>query len=242
MKEWLRSLGRELLPKPLLDYVRYQLLDGWANRSYSQEGEDMLLRRYFDHSQSGFYVDVGAHHPKRFSNTYFFYRRGWRGINIDAMPGSMRSFNRLRKRDINIEGAVARKEGVLTYYRFSEPALNSFSKPLSDCRLSETSSHKLVGKQPIPVRRLDRLLDEHLPENQAIDFMSVDVEGLDLEVLESNDWAKYRPRIVLVEVLGATLENLAENPIARFMKTNDYHFYAKCFHTAFFEDGDVSTS
>ena len=70
---------------------------------YSQQGEDIILHRMFEWQEQGFYIDVGAHHPTRFSNTYKFYKRGWTGINVDAMPGSMTAFNRLRPKDINIE-------------------------------------------------------------------------------------------------------------------------------------------
>jgi hypothetical protein len=79
---------------------------GPVHLSYAQEGEDMVLRRIFEDQPLGFYVDVGAHHPVRFSTTYFFYRRGCRGINIDATPGSMDAFRRLRPRDINLEVAI----------------------------------------------------------------------------------------------------------------------------------------
>ena len=61
----------------------------WANISYSQEGEDLILERFFEGKEIGFFVDIGAHHPMRFSNTYIFYLKGWRGINVDATPGSM---------------------------------------------------------------------------------------------------------------------------------------------------------
>lgn len=75
-------------------------------KSYSQEGEDMILHRIFERQCKGFYVDIGAHHPFRFSNTYLFYKRGWSGINIDAMPGSMNIFNKFRNRDINLEYGI----------------------------------------------------------------------------------------------------------------------------------------
>ena len=95
----------------------------------------MIMRRLFENQQTGFYIDVGAHHPKRFSNTYFFYKMGWQGINIDAMPGSMEIFRRQRPRDINIEKPISNCGQVgLTYYAFNEPALNGFSKELSDER------------------------------------------------------------------------------------------------------------
>ncbi|MFA7355121.1 MAG: SAM-dependent methyltransferase, partial [Sulfurimonadaceae bacterium] len=102
----LKKLIKSLLPKSLKEKivdVKNNYFDGYALKSYSQEGEDMILRRLFEQQPNGFYVDVGAHHPKRFSNTYFFYKKGWRGINIDAMPNSMELFNKIRPRDINIE-------------------------------------------------------------------------------------------------------------------------------------------
>ncbi|HIB94217.1 MAG TPA: SAM-dependent methyltransferase, partial [Candidatus Lambdaproteobacteria bacterium] len=101
---------------------------------FSQEGEDVILRRIFEDQKNGFYIDIGAHHPKRFSNTYYFYDRGWEGINIDATPGSMKIFQKFRPRDINLEIAISEKEQQLTYFMFNEPALNSFSKSLSDKR------------------------------------------------------------------------------------------------------------
>lgn len=86
----------------------------------------MILRRIFENVENGFYVDVGAHHPKRFSNTFYFYKKGWSGINIDAMPGSMSLFNKIRPRDINIEAAVSNEKEEVIFYIFNEVALNTF--------------------------------------------------------------------------------------------------------------------
>ena len=83
----------------------------YSNISYSLQGEDMVLKELFADKNQGFYVDVGAHHPFRFSNTYLFYKKGWRGINIDAMPRSMELFDKFRPRDINIECGVASNGG-----------------------------------------------------------------------------------------------------------------------------------
>jgi len=90
-----RLFLRKLLPIGLTEWLRI-VLDKYALKSYSQEGEDMILRRIFEDNETGFYVDVGAHHPARFSNTNYFYKRGWRGLNIDAMPGSMSKFKKYR--------------------------------------------------------------------------------------------------------------------------------------------------
>src|SRR5690606_32490082 len=102
--------------------------------SFSQEGEDRILARMFEASPKtqGIYVDIGAHHPFRFSNTFLFYQRGWSGLNVDAMPGSMRLFREFRPRDRNRETGVAEVECRLGYHIFSEPALNTFSYELAE--------------------------------------------------------------------------------------------------------------
>jgi len=213
-------------------------LDRHALSSYSQEGEDMILRRLFETKAVGFYVDVGAHHPKRFSNTYFFYKRGWSGINIDAMPGSMAAFNQYRRRDINLEAGVGDRRGSLEYYMFNEPALNSFSKDLSERRHGENSQYRIATTAQVELRPLAEILDEHLAENKEIDFLSVDVEGFDLNVLRSNDWKKHRPRYVLSEILESNLQEIWKDPVTQYMKKQDYKVYAKCVNTVFLERSD----
>lgn len=201
--------------------------------SYSQEGEDLILSRLFDAQASGFFVDVGAHHPQRFSNTFLFYQRGWRGINIDAMPSSMAPFRRARPRDINLEIPVFKERKRLRYYEFNEPALNGFSGELSAFR-SGLAPYHVVRTVELEGRPLAELLAEHLPPGQPIDFLTVDVEGLDLEVLESNDWSRFRPKVVLVEALGGSLETLPSHPVCELMQRHGYQVFAKALHTVFF--------
>lgn len=220
--------------KQRLSEIKKHYLDGYAQKSYSQEGEDRILQRLFEGRRQGFYVDVGAHHPQRFSNTYLFYTRGWHGINIDAMPGSMRLFNQFRPRDSNIECGIGETESVLQYYMFNEPALNGFSKTLSDQRHDAASNYQIIQTTPVPVRRLENVLAEQLSPNHPIDFLSVDVEGLDLQVLRSNDWDKFRPEYVLVELLDSSLANIGQDPTSEFLSSVGYEVFAKCVHTAFF--------
>lgn len=200
---------------------------------YSQDGEDLFLERLLEGTSSGFYIDVGAHHPVRFSNTYMFYLRGWRGINVDAQPGSMEPFRKLRPRDINLECGVGTATGVLPYYQFNEPALNTFER--SEAEFKDKPPYRITGRVDIAVRRLDALLDEHLPAGQVIDFLTVDVEGKDLEVLESNNWDRYRPRLILAETLRTELLNLSECPSVRFLADKGYQPIGKTYNTTFFE-------
>lgn len=208
--------------------------------SYSQEGEDLLLDRIFEYAPSGFYVDVGAHHPKRFSNTYIFYKRGWRGINVDAMPNSMQRFKEVRPHDINLELGISKTKQILTYHMFDEPALNSFDGKLSEER-HNTTGYKIIGKKDIQTLPLSELLDTHLPPAVNISFMSIDVEGLDLEVLESNNWTKYRPAVILIEILHSTMEDIYESAVHKFLTEKNYGIYCKTPNTVMYRDTQLNT-
>ncbi|QPH85590.1 FkbM family methyltransferase [Campylobacter concisus] len=225
----------KFLPKAVKEKIiefRNNNLDGYAIKSYSQEGEDMILKRLFGGQKFGFYVDVGAHHPKRFSNTYYFYKKGWSGINIDAMPGSMIAFDKFRPRDINIEKPISDKKQILTYYAFNEPALNTFSKELAV--EYEKENYFIKFTRDIETTTLEDILDRNLPRNQDIDFLSVDVEGLDLMVLRSNNFEKYKPKIVLIEILGNSFSEIENNKIADYLRQYGYSIFAKTVNTVFF--------
>lgn len=207
----------------------------YRQECYSQEGEDLILARLFKDKIDGFYVDVGAHHPIRFSNTYLLYLKGWRGINVDATPNSMREFEDIRPRDINIECLVSSKEDVAKLYLLNEPALNTPSLQLARQRTDLCDHYKITHEVDLPSRRLDSILNEHLPPGQQIDVLNVDVEGSDLDVLRSNDWTRYRPTYVLVELLN--IPDVADNTdcITEQLVGLNYMKVAQCFNTAFFK-------
>ncbi len=216
---------------------RARIFDTYAVRTHSQEGEDLILRRIFDGQARGFYVDIGAHHPRRFSNTHQFYLRGWSGINIDPNPEAVRALARERKRDVNLQLGVAEQAQTLRYHMFDEPALNTFDEALARWRVHNTP-YRLIGTREVAVQRLDSILRRHLPPGQAIDFMSVDVEGLDLDVLRSNDWESFRPRCVLAEALGTTLEEVMSSEVFAFMQANRYRLFSKLYNTLVFLNAD----
>lgn len=211
-------------------------------KSYSQEGEDMVLNRIFNPyvNLKGFYIDIGAHHPKRFSNTYHFYKLGWKGINIDAMPGSMSVFFKQRPLDINLEMPISNSGKELVYYKFNEPALNGFSKELSELRENESNAYFIEDEVVLKTYKLSDVLEKYVPKNTEIDFMTIDVEGLDFDVLHSNDWDKYRPKVILVEILENSLENFFTNEVYLYLKERDYQFYAKTVNTVLFRRNDFS--
>lgn len=232
----LKDKIKKLIPQKIRSKIfslSVNFFDGYSVKLYSLEGEDMILRRIFDDKREGFYVDIGAHHPKRFSNTYYFYKNGWRGINIDAMPGSMDLFKKNRPRDINLELAVSDKNEKLMYYAFSDPALNGFSKELSEEVYQK--NYKILFKREIETLTLSQILDKFLPKNQKIDFLSIDVESLEFQVIKSNNWEKYAPEVILVEILNNDLETIFKNEIYSFLVSKNYKIIAKTLNTIIFK-------
>ena len=226
--------GIKILTSPQNYYFYSKNLYSHHRLSFSQDGEDLVIAELFQGKAEGFYVDVGAHHPQRFSNTYYFYLKGWKGINIDAMPNSMKIFEVLRPNDINLEIPISEKSEVLTYYEFDEPALNSFSLPLSQERITKTN-YKIIAETQLKTQTLAEVLDKYLPAEQTIDFLSIDVEGLDYQVINSNNWDKYKPKVILVEDLElSSLKNTNTSKICLFLEERGYILLAKTMRTLIF--------
>jgi FkbM family methyltransferase len=205
----------------------------WARMSYAQEGEDLVLDRLLEGVQNGFYVDVGSHHPFRFSNTYLFYCRGWKGICIDPLPGTVQLFARWRPKDIAIELGVSETGSQLRYYMFNEPAMNTFDPVIAKER-DGLSQYKIIDEKQVETKPLSTILDQYMDSEQHIDILTVDVEGLDLQVLRSNDWSKYRPKYVVAECLETDFMKLLNDPLVAYLKTQEYRAYAKTGHSVIF--------
>lgn len=197
------------------------LLQRYARATFSQEGEDIVLQRLLEHDAPGIYVDVGAHHPSRFSNTRLLYDQGWHGLNIDALPGSMSAFRKARPRDVNVEIGVALEPGTATYWQFVEPALSTFDGEVAASRLGD--GHALSQRIEVRVDTLDHLIDKHLG-TMAVDVLLVDAEGSDLDVLSSFDWNRHNPRVVVVESTERVCD-LSKGPAA-FLSQRGYTLYA----------------
>ncbi len=220
--------------KTILKYFPVHFFKSY--RSYSQEGEDMVLKSFFEARKNykGFFVDVGAHHPIRFSNTAYFYKHGWNGINIEPTPGAVRIFKFLRRRDINLNIGVSNKIGKLNFYCFNEPALNGFSKEISETRDKTSARYYITKEIEIETYPLSYIFDKYLPEGKKIDFISIDVEGLDLMVLQSNNWEKYNPEYILVED-AINMKRLQESEVFSYLETKGYDLVSKTLRTLFFK-------
>lgn len=159
-------------------------------------GEDVVLWRALGHRPPGFYVDVGAHHPVGSSVTKTFYNAGWRGINIEPITPLLELFVEDRPEDVNLAVGVSDVAGELTFYQVD----NDLQRSTFDAHLAASYSAEgsTVAAHPVPVLRLDDILQEHQPER--IDFLKIDAEGYEESVVRSIDLDRWRPHVLLAEV------------------------------------------
>lgn len=127
--------------------------------------------------------------------------------------------------------------GKKKYFVFNEPALNTFDEVLAKER-EEIANYKIVDIREVEIFPLKEILDMYLPKDQTIDFINIDVEGLDFEVIQSNDWNKYRPQVVIVEIIPAQcIEDLLEHETTKYLKAFGYSIFAKTFNSVIFSLG-----
>ncbi|MDR2469681.1 MAG: FkbM family methyltransferase [Tannerella sp.] len=208
----------------------------WTKHTYSEDGEDGVLRAFYEDRPAyrGFYVDIGAYHPVHLSNTHWFYERGWRGINIDATPGSMNAFRRVRRRDVNIETGVSDSYGELEFLFYGETStLNRLGAETSAPPTNEGEGRKIkIQTQPV-----NDLLRTHLPAGQHIDFITMDVEGCELKILQSMDFGNYAPDFFLVEELDYVNRDFMSyhaSPVYILLRERGYRVVAKTKRTVIF--------
>lgn len=200
-------------------------------QSYSQCGEDLIVNFLFHwvlKIKSPTYVDIGAHHPWYLNNTYLMYRNGSRGVNIEPDPTLFSSFPRFRKNDININKGVAfgNNSTVADFYVMSSRVLNTFSKEEAE-RISENNEIRIDDIRPVELININEVFGQYFPDKE-VDFLSIDVEGLDLAILNCIEFEKYKPKVICVETIEYSEQRVIRKNIAiiDFLQSKDYFVYA----------------
>ena len=206
---------------------------GNAKISFSQLGEDGVLLWLFEGKTAGFYVDVGCHHPYRYSNTaalHLYY--GWSGINIDVEQRAIDEFKTERPQDLSICTAVGNRTGSVDASFFQDSALTTLDSAAAS---NPYFAHVPRSSRTVQVRKLGDILGEVLSPDRQIDFLNVDVEGLDLEVLSSHDWESFRPEVVAVEAHGIDLNDPQRNATWCFLRDKRYDIVSHVGVTSIFK-------
>ena len=179
------------------------------------EGEDLIIEDLTKNIKNGFYVDAGCYHPLHLSNTYLLYKRSWNGINIDISEFSIKLFNYLRPNDVNVNSAVSNTEKEISfYYQKKLSQLSTIKKAISNERMQGN-----IKEKKIKSLKLNSILNQSKFKNRQIDFLNIDVEGADFEVLKSLDFTIYEPKIICIEIME---KNIFESEIYNFLRDINY--------------------
>ena len=216
------------------EFVRRPWLDRHARPHWALEGEDVVMQLLVQDIRRGTYIDVGAHMPRRWSTTYGLYRRGWHGLLVEPTPVLAEGLRRGRPRDLVEECGVGSEPGTQEFYVFDAPSCSTFDQAQADALLASPNAPRLLRTIPRPIRRLDDIIQQHEALVGKADLVKIDVEGRDFDVLCSADWHVFRPRVVVVELLGATAETAPGTDSAQLLKDHGYDLRAFLFHTGIF--------
>lgn len=211
-----------------------------ARPSYSAHGEDRVLLALYEElgglPASGCYVDVGAYHPVALSNTAVLYEAGWWGINIEPNPVMARFLREMRRGDITLCQAAGTPARTADLLFFGDWASSNTLDPDFASWISSEQDVQIEQRISTPVIPLADVFAEHLPAGRGIDVLSVDVEGMDAEVLRSNDWGRYRPHVVMVEDLALRLDDVAGSEVFDVLSAAGYRLVSHAVKTSFYID------
>jgi FkbM family methyltransferase len=166
--------------------------------SYAQNFEDVVLWRALCGIEQGFYMDAGAAWPDLHSVTKAFYMRGWRGVNIEPNPHLHAQLCESRPRDVNLQLALSRREGDVRLVVFTGTGLSTTVEQVAQQHIGENRPFSVVD---VPAATLSSVWAEHVPEQQDVHFLKIDIEGCEAEIINGNDWSRFRPWVVLVEAM-----------------------------------------
>ncbi len=199
-----------------------------AKTSYSQCGEDLIIQYIFNLRKiyKPSYIDIGANDPFFLNNTAIFYQKGCQGINIEANPNLIKNFQKHRPNDLNLNIGIGETEEELDFYIMNDNTLSSFSRNECDKYIA-TGKYNIDKIEKIKTTTIQRIINNY---NNSIfpDFLSIDAEGLDFEILKTIDYKKNSPKIICVEAAEYSPIGAGEkrSDLINFLKNNNYYEYA----------------
>ena len=184
-------------------------------KTYSLFGEDLVALKFFKNKKKGFYIDIGCYHPTHINNTYLLYKKGWNGINIDVSQFSIDLFKFMRPDDLNYKCAVSEtNKKVNLYYQKEHSQLTSINKLTAKKFIKGRLKKKIINSYS-----LEEILSWGKYKDYEIDFLDVDVEGADLQVLKGLNFSKRKPKLICVEIHQ---KNFKKHKIYRFLIKKKY--------------------
>jgi len=201
---------------------------------FSQYGEDVILHKLFGNKFSdGFYIDVGAHHPFRQSNTAYLWLMGWHGVNVDASKKSIALFNSVRTDDVNLWAAVVddetgAKQSEITLYSNTDIDL------CATCNPDLARDRQTTRTEVVPCLSLTEIIKRHAPKDKPIDFLNIDIEGFDQAVIAGiGNWVS-KPRVICMEIYADSMRAAVDSEASMLLDKNGYDMITRIGHSAIF--------
>jgi FkbM family methyltransferase len=200
---------------------------------YSHWGEDMVLAHVFEGSDKGRYLDVGCYHPSLASNTKLLHDKGWSGVNVDPNAFMIEQFKLARPGDVNLNIAVGAERGRMLFYKFHDWASsNTLRKEFAE-NISKQQNVPITSRTEVEIVPLVEIMDTYFCDGGP-DFLNIDVEELDAEVLGSNDWKRFRPKVVAVEDFGFRFKAPSASKLYALLVESGYQMFSRTIYTSFF--------
>ena len=198
--------------------------------SYSFESEDLVITKYFQNTQNGFYVDIGSFNPVRGSNTYLLHKKGWSGINVDADLNSIRMFKILRPKDYNFNYAISssNEKEVELFYEKTSSAVKTIDIKFRNLILNNYKTKK------VKTSNFENIINKTKFSDRQIDFLNIDCEGSDFDVLSLIDLKKYKPKMICVEINSYTFKNIEDSNIYKLLLKNNYILFKSFINSQIF--------
>ena len=219
--------------------VQPNVFSQYEKVSYSQSGEDIIIEYLFGLRNiiKPVCLDIGAYHPIAANNTYKFFLKGSKCVNIDANPAAIENFTVTRPTDINLNIGVGRSEGQFDFYIMEDAALNTFS--LDEKINLEKIGHLLKEVKKIKMAPVYKVLKEYF-DDTAPDFISIDAEGVDFDIIKSLDFGKYAPKVICIESINYTPDGTGTKRIdlCQFIEQAGYFEYANTNINSIFVNKD----
>ena len=184
-------------------------------KSYSFDGEDLIVEKYFKEKPPGVYIDVGCHNPIYLNNTFLLHKKKWKGINIDTSQFSINLFNYMRPNDLNYNCAISNNnEDVKLYFQKEFSLLSTIQIDHAEKFMQGT-----IKEKTIKAFTLDEIISKSIYKNSKIDFLDIDIEGADLKALEGLSFDKFEPELICIEIHD---KEIRESEIYKFLVDKKY--------------------
>jgi FkbM family methyltransferase len=213
--------------------------------TFAEHGEDILFHRLLLWKERGYYIDCGAYHSRHMSMTARLRNFGWTGLNIDIDEQVCTQLKSDIPQSTTICAAIGPTEGRASFYKYQDAVINT-TDPCQHAHLEAIARRgelftQFIGVEEVRTTSIERLVSELGIEDGCVDYLNIDIEGVELDALRGFPWDKQGPKVISVEIHRLDLTTCSANPAVLYMASRGYVLQSYVFHTAIFTKSEFDT-